>query len=157
MGVEGLFGPDDHVAAPIAGGPEGAVGVVGVAFFGGDEVEGGDAERRGVAEDVAGGLRTGETEDEGDGRGRGRRRGVPGEGEGEGGGVEGGERGFAAGAVDQAAVEGVADGAAEHGEHVHGARVRARERGGGFGGGEEDEIHGAGNGEIVDCRGRVAL
>ena len=155
-GVEGLFGPDNHVAAPIAGGPERAVRVVGIAFFGGDEVEGGDAERGGVAEDVARGLRSGETEDEGDGRGRGRRCGVPREGEREGGGGEGGERGFAAGAVDQTAIEGVADGAAEHGEHVHGARVGARERGGGFGGGEEDEIHGAGNRENMDCRRRVA-
>ena len=154
-GVESLLGAGDKVPAPFAGGPERAARVVGIAFFGGDEVQRGDAERGGVAKDVARGLRAGEAEEERDGRGRRRRRGIPREGEGERGGVEGDESGFAARAVDEAAVEGVAETAAEDAENVQRARVGAREREGGFGRLEEDEVHAA-RSEMADSAGGVA-
>lgn len=141
VGVEGLFGADDEMAAPFAGGPEGTAGVVGIAFFGGDEVQGGDAERGGVAENVAGGLRAREAEDKCDRRGGRRGRGVPGEGERKRGEGDGGERGLAARTVNQAAVERISDMATEHTENVQGARIGARERDGGLGGIEEDEVH----------------
>lgn len=142
--VEGLLGADDKVAVPFAGGPEGAVAIVGIALFSGDEVERGNAERCGIAEDVAGGLRPGEPEDERDRRGRGRRGGLPGEVEREGGGGDGGEGGFAPGSVDAAAVEGVADATAEDFENVLRSRVDERQRSGGLGRSEKDEVHAGG-------------
>jgi hypothetical protein len=141
VGVERLLGADHELAVPFAGRPERAAGVVGIAFFGGDEVQLGDAERRGVAQNVAGRLGAGQTETEGDRSGRGRGRCLPGEGEREGLRVERGDGGFAARAIDHAAIKRVANAAPQHAENVQGAQVGARERSGGFGGSEENEIH----------------
>jgi hypothetical protein len=145
VGVEGLFGAGDDVAAPFAGRPERAAGVVRVGFFGGDEIDRGDAEGGEVAKDVARGLGAGESDDDSD-RCGGRRRMGGGEGERERVGVDGDEGGFAAGAIDEAGVEGVAGGAFEDFEDVLRATVGAGERVGEIFGGEEDEVHGGGVG-----------
>ena len=141
VGIERLFGADHELAVPFAGRPERAAGVVGIAFFGGDEVQLGDAERRGIAQNVARGLGAGQAEHEGNRGGRGRGRFLPGEGERKGLRVERGDRGFAARSIDQAAIKRLATLASQHAENVQGARVGARERSGGFGGSEENEIH----------------
>lgn len=147
-GVEGLFGAGDDLAPPFVGGPERAVGVVGVGLFGCDEIDRGDAEGREVAKDVAGGLGARESDDDGDRcRGNGGVCGDKGEGEGVGG--DGGEGGFAAGAVDEAGVEGVAGGAFEDFEDVARAAIGARERAGEIFGSEEDEVHGGSAEKLV--------
>jgi len=143
LGVERLFRAGDDVAAPFVGRPERAAAVVGIGFFGCDEIDRGDAEGGEVAKDVAGGLGAGESDDDGN-RCGGRRRMGGGEGERERVGGDRGEGGFAAGAVDEAGVEGVAGGAFEDFEDVLRAAIGAGERAGEVFGGEEDEVHGGG-------------
>jgi hypothetical protein len=67
-------------------------------------------------------------------------------------GVEGGDRGFAARAIDQAAIKRVANAASQHPENVQGAQVGAREGSSGFGGSEENEVHGSGWSRVVPGR-----
>ena len=57
-------------------------------------------------------------------------------------GAEFGERGFAAGAVDQADIHTVAFAAAQDVEDVFGPRIGAGQGGGEFGGFEKNKVHG---------------
>ena len=112
-GGKGLGGAGEAVAAPFAGGPERGGGVVGIAALGGDKVKRTDAEGRSVAENVAGGLRARQAEEERDRIGGGGRR-TPNESECEGRVGDRGECAFAERAIDEADVERVADLAAEN-------------------------------------------
>lgn len=138
-GVEGLLGAGDEVPPPFAGRPEGTLRVVEIAFFRGDEIDRFNAEGGEVAQDVARGLRAREADDHGEGS---RRRGIVrgSEGERERLGGDGGEGDFAAWAVDESGVEGVADLALQDFQKMAGARIGARKRAGEFGGLEEDEV-----------------
>ena len=135
--------PAIRVAAPLAGGPERALRVAGVALFGADKVQRARAERRRVAQNVARGLRPRQADDQRDRLGRGggrcflkrkrdRRR------------IDGRERGLAARPVDHAGVEGVSDAAAQDVEDVPRPPVAERQRPIDFGGSEEDEVHARG-------------
>lgn len=124
---------------PFAGPPESAVGVGGFASFGGDEMEGADAERGGFLEDFSRGLWARKTDQHCEGWQE-RRCFAPGEREKEGVRQDGVEHGFAAWAVDEADVEHVARVPVQYFEHVKGARIGAREWRDDFGRIEEDEI-----------------
>ncbi len=139
-GGEGLFGSGDEVAAVFAGGPEFAFGVGGFVFFGGGEVEFGDAEGGGFLEDLPHGLGAAESDEEGNGVERWRVfRGA--ELEVEVGGGDFADEGFSAWAVEDAGIEIVAGLAAEGLEEVDGARVGEGEGVRDFRFGEKDQVH----------------
>lgn len=99
-----------------------------------------DAERRGVAQNVAGGLGPRQPDDQ---RERVRRggRGSPGKRKVQRVGVDGTQGGLAARPVDLAGIERIPDLATEDLEDVSGARVAARERAVELGGFKKDQVH----------------
>ena len=113
-------------------------------------------EGRGLAQDVAGGLRTRQA-DQQDDRLRRRRGGAPGEGQGQSLVPDDHERALAARAVDQAGIEGIAGRPAQHAEQVGGPRVGARQRHGQFGRFEEDEVHASRRLRIAPVESRPKL
>ena len=109
---------------PFSAVPQRALRVVGIAFFGDHEMQRGDTERGEVAQQIAGGLRSGKSDHERDVIRR-RRLGVPGEGQRQRLVADRDERAFAAGAVDDAGVERIAGAAAQDREKMDRAGIAA--------------------------------
>ena len=62
--IERLFGARNQVPLPFARSPERALGVAAFPFFRDDEVNRGDSERGGITQNVAGGLRPRQADDQ---------------------------------------------------------------------------------------------
>lgn len=140
LGREGLARSGDEVAVPFVRGPQRAVCVVAFAFFGEDKMHRGDAERGGVAQNVAGGLGTRQADDEGDGFGW-RWRCVPDKGKRQRFSFDGEQRTTTARSIDQPGIEGVTGLAFEDGEKMNGARIDEGKRPGCFSGSEKHQVH----------------
>ena len=138
--VKGLGCAGQAVAAPFTGRPECAGGVVGVGPFRGDKMDASCAERGGVTQDISGGLRTRQANNQSS-RGQCDGRRSPGDIQSDRGGRNGGESGFAELAVDQTDVECIAFNPAENVENVQCSRIGAREGRVEFGCFEENQVH----------------
>ena len=141
VGGEGLGRAFAQALLPFAGFPQRAIGVGRLALFGGEEVQGGDAEGCAFAQKVAGGLRAGQADEDVKGPGRIDHR-LPRDVEAQAVRAVGEEGGLAARAVDRADEEDIAGFHAENFADVHGTGIAGGEAGGVGGGFEEDEVHG---------------
>jgi len=139
VGGEGLGRAFAQALLPFAGFPQCAVGVGRLAFFGVEEVQGGDAEGRALAQEVTRGLRAGHADDDVERAGRldlgsqttSRRRPS---------GPSVRRVALPRGPLDRSDEEHIARFHAQHVADVHGARVAGGEAGGIGGGFEEDEV-----------------